>query len=106
MGPDQAPGSSDWMVPIGILAGLLGTAAAGVGALIALLSTNSCGAFADSCDTYGQPAEEFLPAVGVMALGAAAAVVGFVLLVVGMSRAARARQSSDPRSEPGPPLLR
>jgi len=77
-----------------------------VGALIAMLSTNSCGAFADSCDTYGQPAEEFLPAVGVMALGAAAAVVGFVLLVVGMSRAARARQSSDPRSEPGPPLLR
>lgn len=90
------------MVPIGILAGLLGAATAGVALLFALLTANSCGAFADSCDTYGQPSPEFLPAVGVAVLGSVAAVVGFVLVVVGMARNSKERRSPAPASGPVP----
>lgn len=85
-----------WMVPIGILIGLFGTAGAGLGAVVALFTANSCGAFADGCETYGRPAPGFYPAVGLFLLCGAVAVAGLVMMAVGVSASvAQRRRSSD-----------
>ena len=74
------------MVPVGILAVLFGASLAGIAAVVAVLSANACGAFADSCDSYGEPAPEFVPALVVLCAGAALAVVGVVVALTGAVR--------------------
>ncbi len=74
------------MVPVGILAALFGIGLAGLAAVVALLSANSCGPFADSCDSYGEPAREFLPALVVLCAGVGVAVIGVVVALVGAVR--------------------
>ncbi len=82
--PDRR--NSGWLMPIGILLGLFGAAGVGLGAIVALLTANACGAFADGCDDYGQPAPGFYPAVGLVLMCGAAAVAGLVMVVVGVSK--------------------
>ncbi len=74
------------LVRIGIALMVLGTLALPVAALGALATMNSCGMFADGCDTYGQPAPAF-QLFGFLASAAFVSIpTGILLTIVGHFR--------------------
>lgn len=80
--PTAKPRSNP-LVPIGVALMVLGTLALPIAVFGALATMNSCGMFADGCDTYGQPDPAF-QFFGFLATAACVAIpTGIVLTIVG-----------------------
>jgi hypothetical protein len=78
--------SRSGFIAAGILAICGGVAAIPIALFGMFVTANSCGMFADGCDTYGQPAAGFEWFGALFFLGPAAVVTGVVLCVQGRSR--------------------
>jgi hypothetical protein len=86
--PTIHPGrpSRPGFIAAGVLAICGGIAAVPISLLGMLVTANSCGMFADGCDTYGQPAPGFELFGALFFIGPIAVVTGIVLCVQGRSR--------------------
>lgn len=78
MTPHRAPGRFNWRA-FGIVVAVLSLPAAAGFALLALLTANACGMFADGCDDYGKPAAGFSWFVAGTCLAITAFVVGVAI---------------------------
>ena len=82
-GPPIRRPSRPGLIAAGVLAIFGGIAAVPVSLLGMLVTANSCGMFADSCDTYGQPAAGFEWFGALFFAAPVAVIVGIVLCVLG-----------------------
>ena len=86
--PDFRPGrpSRPGLIATGVLAICGGVAAVPISLLGMLVTANSCGMFADGCDTYGRPAAGFEWFGALLLVAPIAVVTGTILCVLGKSR--------------------
>ena len=67
---------------VGLMMFLLGGGGAVVCLVLAVMTSNSCGLFADGCDSYGQPASGFEAFVSIAVASAMVAVGGLLVAII------------------------